>query len=129
MRKKINIVLMVILLAFIGFTACEQHNWDPPIWDYNSNVNPERPRPIDYDDHVAPLFDKYNCTGCHKGSIPPDLSPENSESALAGGDYLNFEDVEESTVALKVVDAEHGGTWSTVDLFTLLDWIYLESRK
>ncbi len=135
MRKKSNITLRVILFALISLTACEQYNWEPPIWDFNSNTNPERPRPIDddikeyYVDHVAPLFDKYNCTGCHTGSIPPDLSPEKSEEALTGGDYLNFEDIEESIVALKVMDAEHGGTWNTQDLFTLLDWIYLESRK
>lgn len=129
MRKHINIALLVILFALFGITACDQYNWDPPIWDYNANTNPERPRPIDYDDHVAPLFDKYNCTGCHKGSIPPDLSPEKSEDALTGGDYLNFADVEESIVAMKIMDAEHGGTWNTEDLFTLLDWIHFEGTN
>lgn len=129
MRKKINITLTVVLFALIGLVACEQYNWEPPKWDPRVNENPERPDPIVYDDHIAPLFDDYGCTGCHKGSIPPDLRPESSEASLSGSKYLNSEDIEESIVVLKVKDAEHGGTWSTVDLFTLLDWIYLESRK
>ena len=124
MRKKINISFMLVLLAMLAFNACEQFVWDPPKWDPDDNSNPERPRPIVYDDHVAPLFEEYNCTGCHQGSIPPDLSPANSYSALTGGSYLNADDAEDSEVAIRVADPEHGGTWSTVDYFTLLDWIY-----
>lgn len=127
MRKKINISLKLVLLALLTVTACEQYNWDPPKWDPDDNSNPERPRPLDYDDHVAPLFEAYNCTGCHNGVIPPDLRASESYAALTGGSYLNFADVEESEIAVRVADPEHGGTWSTVHYFTLLDWIYSES--
>jgi hypothetical protein len=123
-----NIALGIILLAIIGLASCEKYNWDPPKWDYDLNENPVRPRPIVYDDHVAPLFTKYNCTGCHGGTIPPDLSENQSESSLTRGDYLNADDPEESSVVLKITDPEHGGTWITLDLFTLLDWIYEETN-
>lgn len=130
MRRRINIFLGLILLALLSLTACEQYNWDPPVWDPTVNENPVRPRPLVYDDHVAPLFESYNCTACHgAGAIPPDLSAGNSFSSLTGGNYLDANEIEESTIAVRVADPEHGGSWSTLDYFTLLDWIYNESSK
>lgn len=128
MRKKINIVPLAVLLVFIGLYACETHEWEPPKWDYaeNESPNPVRPRPIVYDDHVAPLFEKNSCTAasCHDGTIPPDLTAANSESALSS--YIDALDPENSLVAIQIIDPEHGGTWNYMDLFTLLDWIYLQ---
>ena len=129
MRKKTNISFMLILVALLALTACEQYNWDPPKWDPNVNENPVRPRPLVYDDHVAPLFEAYNCTGCHGGTIPPDLRPAESYNALTRGSYLDAQDAEESSIAVRVADPEHGGSWSTVDYFTLLDWIYEETNQ
>lgn len=128
MRRIVKIFLGVVLLALLSLTACEQYNWDPPKWDPIVNENPVRPRPIVYDDHVAPLFEAYNCTGCHNGTIPPDLRAANSYSSLTGGNYLDAVDIEESVIAVRALNPEHGGSFSTVDYFTLLDWIYDETN-
>jgi len=117
------------MVFLLGLMACEKHQWDPPKWDYNLNENPVRPdRPLSYDIHVAPLFAKYACDGCHNGQIPPDLREANSESALVNGGYIDEEDAENSIVVIRINDPEHGGTWNTTDLFTLLDWIYEETN-
>ena len=126
MRNKISLAVGLILTLLLSFTACEQYNWDPPKWDYAAN-EPGNPRPVVYDDHIAPLFPKYDCTGCHGGVIPPDLRPANSYTSLTTGGYINGDDPEESRVVMKIEDAEHGGTWNTDDLFLLLDWIYEET--
>ena len=129
MRKKINIVLGVTLVVLLGLTACETYEWEPPVWDYTLNENTERQRPLVYDQHIAPLFEKYSCDGCHNGVIPPDLREENSEAALSSGSFLDAADAEESIIVIQIVDPEHGGTWNTLDLFTLLDWIHFETQS
>ncbi len=128
MRKKINITLRVILFALISLTACEQYDWEPPKWDYDANENPVRPRPIVYDDHVAPLFEKYDCTSCHE-QTPPVLTTAESYNALTNGDYFNGTDIENSILVSQAKDAGHGASFNTKDLFILLDWIYEETDK
>jgi len=128
MRKTINITLGVLLLALIGLSACEQYDWDPPKWDYDVNENPVRPRPIVYDTHVAPLFDKYDCNACHE-KTPPVLTEGESFAALTNGSYINESDIENSVIIEQIKDAEHGGTFNTKDLFIVLDWIYEEIDK
>jgi hypothetical protein len=129
MRKQIYIVVGVTMALLLGLVACDQYDWEPPTWDYyeNESPNPVRPRPIVYDDHVAPLFSKYSCDGCHNGQIPPDLRPASSESELISG-YIDETDAENSLVVQQINDDGHGGTWNDKDLFTLLDWIYVETQ-
>ena len=117
------------MALLLGLAACDKHQWVPPKWDYNENEspNPVRPRPIVYDDHVAPLFSKYSCDGCHNGQIPPDLRPAFSESAITSG-YIDEIDAENSLIVIQINDDSHGGTWNDKDLFTLLDWIYVETQ-
>ena len=128
MKKKIKVVPLAVLLVFLGLFACQTHEWEPPKWDYDNNEspNPVRPRPIVYDDDVAPLFERNSCTAasCHDGTIPPNLNLSSSESSLSS--YIDATDPLNSIVVLQIKDPEHGGTWNYLDLFTLLDWISVQ---
>lgn len=119
MRKKINITVGVILIVMFGMAACEQYNYDPPKYEFD----PAKPD-ISYSETVAPLFVDYKCTDCHTGTAPVLTAGESYQSLTATqGRYINLGDAEESLVVKKIEDPEHGGTWDTEDLWTLLDWI------
>lgn len=115
-----NIFFTLFVLALIGLTACEKYSYDPPVYE-----PPEATEVVYYGQQIAPLFEEYNCTGCHGGGISPDLRPANSFQELTGGGYINLENPEESSVVEKCVDYEHGEEWATEDVWLLLDWIYL----
>ncbi len=124
--KEIKVVtgflFTMLITAIIGFTACEKYNYDPPVY-----VPPDITQPYDtvyYGQDIAPLFPAYNCTDCHGGAISPNLKESESYESLTEGGYLNMESPVESTVIVKIDDPGHGGTWSTEDRTTLLDWIY-----
>ncbi|MDT8400082.1 MAG: hypothetical protein RQ743_00175 [Bacteroidales bacterium] len=117
-----NITLSCIIIAIIALTACEKYSYDPPVY-----IPPDTGQPYDtvyYATDVAPLFPKYNCTGCHGGAISPDLRESESYEELIDGGYINIDKPLESIVIIQIDDPGHGATFSNNDRTKLLDWIY-----
>ncbi|MBS0011125.1 MAG: hypothetical protein KFF49_06930 [Bacteroidales bacterium] len=117
-----NIAFTCIIIAIAGLTACEKYSYDPPVY-----VPPDTSQPYDtvyYASDVAPLFPKYNCTGCHGGAIAPDLRVTKSYEELTEGAYIDLDKPLESSLIIKIDDPGHGGTFNNKDRTKLLDWIY-----
>lgn len=46
--------------------------------------------PMSFNDDIKPIFNlSCNTSGCHDGSVIPDLRPDNAFNALTAGNYLN----------------------------------------
>jgi len=67
-----------IAAAAIYFTSCEK---------YSYLIKSEIIDDVSYSEQIQPIFDA-KCVSCHRGTIAPDLRPENSYKALSEGGYL-----------------------------------------
>lgn len=75
-------LLFSIAATAMYFTSCEKYSYViEPI------VPPDDP--VFYNLDIQPIFDA-KCTSCHRGSIAPDLRPDNSYKALSEGGYINM---------------------------------------
>jgi hypothetical protein len=73
-------------------------------------VLPYEPDPgveVLYNQDIIPIFQN-NCisSGCHNGTVAPDLRPENAYDALWTGGFINVEVPEESELYLWMTDAK-----------------------
>lgn len=122
-KAVINITFTLLIIAMVGVTACEKYSYQPPVYEPPDTTQPYDP--VSFSQQVAPLFPKYNCTGCHGGAIAPDLRESEAYEELTQGGYINVNSYKESSVVIKIEDPGHGGTWTTNDLWLLFDWIYI----
>lgn len=52
---------------------------------------------MSFSDDIKPIFNaSCNTSGCHDGSVSPDLRPDNAFNALTAGNYLNTQMPENS---------------------------------
>jgi hypothetical protein len=119
-------VVTLFIAAIVGFTSCEKYIWDPPKFE-----PPDTTGGFDtvyYGTDVAPLFPKYNCTGCHPGFLAPDLTTANSFAALTTGGFVNLDNPANSLIITKIED-DHQGGMSFEDISIILNWIYQGAKN
>lgn len=52
---------------------------------------------VSFENDIVPIFNaSCNTSGCHNGSVAPNLLPANAYSALTNGDYVNTSNPEDS---------------------------------
>lgn len=70
-------VLLILLTAFLS--SC-----------YYDEVLPPEVGEVSFNEDIIPIFNQAcNMSGCHNGTIAPDLRPANAYTALNSGGYLN----------------------------------------
>jgi hypothetical protein len=89
--KRIN---SLSILLFFMLVACEYEKREP--LDIST-----LPEVVSFENHIIPVFAE-NCTRCHDGTTPPDLTAENAYFDLSSGNYLNTEVPEESYLYKKI---------------------------
>jgi len=110
-----NLLLFFSIAAMaVYFTSCEKYTFlilpvEPP--DY----------PISYSEEIQPIFDA-KCVSCHRGSLAPDLRPENSFKALSEGNFLTPLD-EESKLYKTLFKPPHVGMTNAEDNSFILEWL------
>lgn len=130
MRKNSrNIILKIAggFCLFLLFIACESEKRQEPV--------AELPEVVSFTDHIVPVFEGTgvgveitgkgrDCTGCHSGSVPPDLTAENAYLNLTSGGFLDLDVPESSKLYVKMAP---GGSMykytNDIDVEYILEWI------
>ena len=121
-----NVAVSLVIAAIAVFTSCEKYIWDPPTYIPPDTTDFDT---IYYDTDVAPLFQSYKCTNCHKtGSQKPNLMPDDSYDALINGNYVNTDDPPASKIVTKI-ESGHMGGMSFDDTKSIIDWIYQGAKN
>jgi len=98
-RSTLLASLMVILFAI----GCEYDKREP--LDLSTI-----PAVVSFSTHVEPTF-QANCTQCHNGNQPPDLTPENAYFDLTNGNFINIDNPKGSVLYEEIIGnggmAEH----------------------
>ena len=110
-----GVSMFVFWLAFLVF-SCEKYSYDPPTLDPNEEIS--------FQEDILPFFAN-NCTGCHNGAIPPDLTAGNAYEEIQDG-YLSSDlenNPEESGIYSKLLESGHVARASDLERQMLLNWI------
>lgn len=95
MKKLIKIVLASWLIFL-----CQSCYYDTV---YELPEEPIDPTvPVSYATQILPIWAS-DCVDCHKGSIAPDLRPENSYASLINGEYIIKGNAEGSTLYKTII--------------------------
>jgi hypothetical protein len=87
MKIRIRVLYALALVALgIGHTACY----------YDQGILIEKPIEVgemSFANDIVPIFNSdCNVSGCHNGSVVPNLMPANAYNALINGGYINTAD-------------------------------------
>lgn len=91
MKNLTKIMTLIAMGLLLG--SCYYDEFPPDVVDV--------PDVVSYSDDIMPLWEG-QCYSCHKGTIPPDLSPENSYQSLLNGFVEKF-DSESSILYLSLI--------------------------
>ncbi|HQQ93831.1 MAG TPA: hypothetical protein PLQ93_04715 [Bacteroidia bacterium] len=97
--------------------ACEKKTFPPVPVDPNT--------PVSYTTDIQPMWNK-SCigSGCHDGSIPPNLTADKSYSALVDGGMVDTLKPKESTLMIKLnSNMPPSGKLSAADINKVEAWI------
>jgi hypothetical protein len=111
-RTLFQCAVMVLL-----FTACEKKTFPPTPVDTNT--------PVSYSTDIQPMWGK-SClgSGCHDGTIPPNLTPEKSYSALVDGGMVDTLAVDQSILLIKLnSNMPPSGKLPAADINKVKSWI------
>jgi len=120
--KKI-LIYSLVLTGIIMFTASCQ---------YKFAIEPIIPPPdptdtIYFSQQVEPIWNNGSlCTGCHSGSLNPDLTTNNSYASLMEGGYVDIENPSESKIYEYVypgASTHQRQQYSESQAATILQWI------
>ncbi|MGC9341737.1 MAG: hypothetical protein ACP5E3_03475 [Bacteroidales bacterium] len=105
--------LGLLIFAF----SCEKYSFDPPSVDPNEEIS--------FQEVLIPIFES-KCAGCHNGSVPPDLRPDEAYESLTGSTRYITDDpenkAEESLIYTKLNEGHAPGI-SEVELLQILYWV------
>ncbi|MEX0982118.1 MAG: hypothetical protein WD577_00280 [Bacteroidales bacterium] len=102
---------MIGIAALISsFQACDLHEISFPEEGYET-----------YSTSIQPIFNS-DCTGCHSGTQPPNLSEESSYVSLTTNEYINMDDPESSPLYTKL-QGSHSSYTTSNNKKMILDWI------
>lgn len=111
MQKKLYAILPLLLIIV---SSC----------NYDTIVTEEIVGPVSYSSHIQPIFDN-NCTSCHSAdAMQPDLTIDNSYTALLTGSYIDTVTPDKSKLILKVTGGHpFTGTPTVNETDLMLHWI------
>ncbi len=117
MRKRGYIFLSILSVTFF-LQACEDYKIEKPV------VQDE----VKFSQDVLPIF--INCTGCHKGSVNPDLREANAYNSLTNGGYYNIDNPENSRIYIQLTTkSSHISLASELEKAKILQWITLGAKN
>jgi len=119
--KRNKIKLLVLFSCFVFLTACE-HSYIEPI-PISDNIY--------FQADIIPIFENScNLSGCHNGTIFPDLTPGNAYDQLFSKDYLiDTITPENSVLYTKLIAGAHENRCSDTDKGKILKWIELGAKN
>lgn len=111
--------LLLYLLVIVGATSCEYTKDDPVI----------TPENVSFNNDVQPIFTA-KCTGCHGGSISPDLREGYSYNSLTStSKYINTESPVQSYFYQKISTGSMAQYCNDNDRAIILRWIELGAKN
>lgn len=117
MRKRGYIFLSILCITFF-LQACEDYQIDKPV------VTEE----VKFSQDVLPIFTR--CTGCHKGSVNPDLREANAYNSLTNGGYYKVSEPENSKIYVQLTtESSHISLTSDLEKAKILQWIKLGAKN
>jgi hypothetical protein len=119
MIKKLSFYLLGYFITLMMFSSCD--------YDY---IHPEPivlpTDSISFKTNIIPIFNKScNISGCHDGTISPNLTAANAFQSLMSNDYINKQAPATSSFYLKITTgtmSDKGGITLT-DKALILKWI------
>jgi hypothetical protein len=117
---RILMVAGILVVASSLFLSCEQYIYDPPVLDPDEEVF--------FAADIVPIFTA-KCTGCHGGSIAPDLRADKAYASLVtdaspATRYVNTASPETSGLYTKLLPgASHDGRSTGIEQQMILKWI------
>ena len=112
-KVKLSLAVMLLLMAFAGFTSCEKYTFNPPAVDPNTEWSLK--------DDIQPIFNA-KCIDCHAGALSPDLRSDKSWNSLTKGGYVNLP-AETSRLYAKITSSSHTAKTSDAEKLKILYWI------
>jgi hypothetical protein len=106
---------LILFIISLMFFSCESEKIDP--------VDIELPEEkVSFSQDIFPLLSD-NCTSCHSGGIPPDLSEGKAYNSLMDG-YIDIDIPEKSELYTKISEGHpFEGVFTQEELALLLKWI------
>jgi hypothetical protein len=115
---KRDYIFLSILCITLFLHACEDYQIEKPV------VQDE----VKFSQDVLPIFVK--CTGCHKGSLNPDLRDAGAYNALTNGGYYNVASPENSRIYIQLTTkSSHASLVSELEKAKILQWIALGAKN
>jgi hypothetical protein len=112
LKKSLAFAIAFVAVSLVG---CEKYVIE------SKEINPADPR--SFKDEILPIFAKYNCTGCHAGSISPDLRAENAYASLKSGGLVIGTPPESAKLYKKFSPTHSGITMLDEEKQYILYWI------
>jgi hypothetical protein len=110
-RQILGVLILTTALAVLN--SCEKYTFTPPA------VDPNYEWKLSTD--IQPIFNS-NCTTCHAGARPPDLSQGKSYNSLTKGGYVALP-AESSKLYTKLNDGSHTSRTTATEKLKILYWI------
>lgn len=106
-----------ILFGLLVLSSCE--------YEKRELVDEEDlPDVVNFQEHIIPIFNQScNSSGCHGGTVPPDLTPENAYSDLINGNYLDLESPENSKLYVKITEGSMAVYSNDLQAAFILKWV------
>ncbi|NJN28500.1 MAG: hypothetical protein HC819_22265 [Cyclobacteriaceae bacterium] len=90
-------LLLALCIGGAATTACTYHTND-----YEPVVVPDN---LSLETDIVPIFEaKCNSSGCHNGSIAPDLRPDKAYKSLTQGGFIDDDGVAENDALFQKID-------------------------
>ena len=112
-KRRVNLVIVMIMLALAGFTSCEKYQFLPPVVEPDVEVL--------FQTEIQPIFTA-NCTSCHGGIVPPDLRDGKAYESLTTNGYVDLP-AETSKLYTKITSSSHLARTNDLQKQKILIWI------
>ena len=113
-KQRLNLAVLLLLLAGAGFTSCEKYTYNP--------VPPLEPDvDVLFQTEIQPIFSA-NCVSCHGGLFDPDLRDGKAYESLTTGAYVNLP-AEDSKLYKKITSSSHLAKTNDLQKQKILVWI------
>ena len=79
---------------------------------------------ISFSEQIVPIWGEQGCTGCHNGSQPPDLTPDNAYHSITSLGLVDTADPVASKIYYyPLPDGSHYAKYTSAQAALVLQWI------